>query len=147
MFPVHLEHLNHRQDMQPCKVTAIIGAFATLQGLSDYFPQSGKLSKSRCELFFQFPLLVQIFVVWWMIAVGHIYISFFNFLSNPNNRNIGQSYCLCLQIEWQLSKRRKAFGVLGYPEKISMDNGQARTITALEDIRFLRCSPLLRNCQ
>nr|WP_303330500.1 hypothetical protein [Bacteroides acidifaciens] len=30
--------------------------------------------------------------------------------------NIGQSYRLCLQIEWQCSRWRKLSGVLGYPE-------------------------------
>lgn len=43
--------------------------------------------------------------------------------------NIGQSYRLCLQIEWQPSRRRMFVGVLGSPKEISVDNGQARTKT------------------
>lgn len=47
----------------------------------------------------------------------------FSFCIESEQFNVGQQYHLCLRIEWQLSKRRKAFGVLGSPEKISMDNG------------------------
>ena len=44
--------------------------------------------------------------------------------------NIGQQYRLCLLIEWQSSRRWMSVGVLGSPEKIAVDNGQARTKTA-----------------
>ena len=59
----------------------------------------------------------------------------FSFCIESEQFNVGQQYHLCLRIEWQLSKRRKAFGVLGSPEKISMDNGQARIKIALANVQ------------
>ena len=45
-----------------------------------------------------------------------------------------QSHCLCLQIVWQLSQRRKAAGVLGSPERYFVAQGQARTKTVLANV-------------
>lgn len=55
----------------------------------------------------------------------------FTCFAESEQPNIGQSYRLCLLIEWKCSRWRKPSGVLGYPEKISVDNGQARTKIAL----------------
>lgn len=43
-----------------------------------------------------------------------------------NQANIGQRDCLCLQIVWQPSRRRTVVGVLGYPERNFVADGQAR---------------------
>lgn len=64
-----------------------------------------------------------------------------------NQANIGQRDCPCLQIVWQPSRRRMAFGVLGYPKRNFVVHGQARAKTALEDIRLLQCSLPLRTFQ
>ena len=39
---------------------------------------------------------------------------------------IVQRFCPCLQIVWHLSGRRAAGGVLGYPERNIVADGQAR---------------------
>lgn len=62
------------------------------------------------------------------------YLPLFICFAESEQPNIGQSYCLCLQIEWQPSRRRMFVGGLGSREKNFVDNGQARTITALENI-------------
>ena len=54
-----------------------------------------------------------------------------------NQVNIGQRDCLCLQIVWQPSRRRKAVGVLGYLYGILLAHGQAQTKTTLTCIIFL----------
>ena len=64
-----------------------------------------------------------------------------------NQANIGQRDCPCLQIVWQPSRRRTVVGVLGYPKRNFVAHGQARTKTALEDIRLLQCSLPLRTFQ
>ncbi|WP_370818690.1 hypothetical protein [Butyricimonas paravirosa] len=64
-----------------------------------------------------------------------------------NQANIGQRDCPCLQIVWQPSRRRTVVGVLGYPKRNFVADGQARAKTALEDIRLLQCSLPLRTFQ
>lgn len=125
-FPIHLEHLLESttigRNMPPPNVTAIIKAFCDRVGFIRLLHLYAD-SFQDCVAFFSVPFSCPNFCRMMNDCCSAYKYLVFSFCIESEQFNVGQQYHLCLRIEWQLSKRRKAFGVLGSPEKISMDNG------------------------
>lgn len=118
-FSAYLEHLlrdyDNWQDMPPCTMTAIIGAFGNLAGLPTASLDLDSF-QNRAANSFSVPFSCSNYCRMMNDCCSAYKISFVHFVSNPSSCNIGQSYRLCLQIEWHCSQWRQPRGVLGYPD-------------------------------